>query len=307
MHLSEGILPAGWAAAHYAAATPFVLMGAHKIKALTAKQPAVKPLMGLLGAAVFVISALPIPVPISGTCAHPTGVGLAALFLGPLPAAAITLVVLLIQSLFMAHGGLSTLGANTLNMGVIGAATGYTAFLLCRWTKLPLAAAAFAAGFFADLSTYAGTATSMALALHGDSPIGAVWATIALAFAPTQIPLALLEGIITAGVFTFIQERRPDILAALDLTTRKSLPARWWAFAGAAFLAVLVAASVFRPGSWEGVDVAVVGKYAGELGATVKQPFLNIQGDLLLFIFTLAGLAGGFIMGYVWRSFPRKG
>lgn len=309
MHLSEGILPASWAAANYAVAVPFVLAGANKIKKMSAKYPAARPLLGLMGAGLFVISALPIPVPISGTCAHPTGVGLAAIILGPLPTAAITMVVLLIQALFMAHGGISTLGANTLNMGIIGAGTGYAAFLLCKWLKLPLAASAFAAGFFADIATYAATAASLAMALHGGTPIGTAWLTIALAFVPTQLPLAILEGIVTAGVITFIQERRPDILASLGLSVGKpvkAIAARWWALSGTILLGALVIISLLISSSWEGVDVAVVGQHAERLGAIVRQPVINLQGDLLLFVFAMAGTAGGFVMGYLWRGFFQK-
>ncbi len=59
MHIAEGILPLTWAAANTAAAVPFVLAGARDIKARAESHPEVKPLMGLMGAAVFVISALP--------------------------------------------------------------------------------------------------------------------------------------------------------------------------------------------------------------------------------------------------------
>ncbi|MDZ4247323.1 MAG: energy-coupling factor ABC transporter permease, partial [Dehalococcoidia bacterium] len=303
MHIAEGILPAGWAAANYAAATPFVLAGAHKITRMAKDRPAVKPLIGLLGAGVFVISALPIPVPIAGTCSHPTGIGIVALLLGPLPAATLTMVALIIQALFMAHGGISTLGANTLNMGVIGAFSGYVAFVLCRRMKLSLAIGAFAAGFVADLATYAGTAGSLSLALHGNISIGTAWLTIAVAFVPTQLPLAIFEGIITAGVFTAIQERRPDILSGINksfLKASKPFSARTWGLAGAISLLVLLGFSLFKTSSWEGVDVSVVERYAGEFGAAAKEPFLNITGDMLLFIFTLAGVTGGFFMGYIW-------
>lgn len=56
-------------------------------------------------------------------------------------------------------------------------------------------------------------------------------------------------------------------------------------------------------GKWAGVDEAVVEKYAKKFGVEPKEPFINTdQGDLLLFIFTLAGATGGFIMGYNFRK-----
>lgn len=54
---------------------------------------------------------------------------------------------------------------------------------------------------------------------------------------------------------------------------------------------------------WPGVDSAVVEKYAKKFGVEPKEPFINTdQGDLLLFIFTLAGSVGGFVMGYNFRK-----
>lgn len=67
-------------------------------------------------------------------------------------------------------------------------------------------------------------------------------------------------------------------------------------------LAVLVGVSLFVQSPWEGVDVAVVGNKAQELGGQVSPPLLNLSGDLLLFVFTAAGAIGGFVAGYVWRD-----
>ncbi len=54
---------------------------------------------------------------------------------------------------------------------------------------------------------------------------------------------------------------------------------------------------------WPGVDETVVEKYAEELGRSARDPFINTdQGDLLLFLFALAGAIGGFIMGYYWHK-----
>jgi len=57
------------------------------------------------------------------------------------------------------------------------------------------------------------------------------------------------------------------------------------------------------PPKWPGVDETVVGKYAKELGREARDPYINTdQGDLLLFLFALAGTAGGFVMGYYWHK-----
>lgn len=67
-------------------------------------------------------------------------------------------------------------------------------------------------------------------------------------------------------------------------------------------LAVFVGASLFVQSEWEGVDVAVVGTKAEELGGTVREPLINVTGDLQLFVFTAAGAIGGFVAGYAWRG-----
>ncbi len=57
------------------------------------------------------------------------------------------------------------------------------------------------------------------------------------------------------------------------------------------------------PPKWPGVDEAVVEKFAKDLGREARDPFINTdQGDLLLFLFALAGAAGGFVMGYYWHK-----
>jgi hypothetical protein len=58
---------------------------------------------------------------------------------------------------------------------------------------------------------------------------------------------------------------------------------------------------------WPGVDESVVEKYAGEHGREASEPLINTdQGDLLLFVFLLAGAVGGFIGGYYWRTLTEK-
>ena len=220
MHISEGILPLEVAVVTTAAAVPFVAKGVAEIKKKVDKDPSVKPLIGLVSAAVFVVSALPIPVPISGTTAHPTAIAIAAIILGPWAAATVTGVVLMLQALFMAHGGLTTWGANTLNMGVFGALAAFVAYHAVRRSGLPLWVGLALAGGLGDLVVYFGTAATMAVALHGERSIVEVTLAIFAAFMPTQLPLAILEALFTVGLFNFILERRPDLAARLGLPAR---------------------------------------------------------------------------------------
>jgi amino acid transporter len=60
--------------------------------------------------------------------------------------------------------------------------------------------------------------------------------------------------------------------------------------------------SAFSAENWQGVDESVVEKYASQHGREARTPLINTdQGDLLLFVFLLAGAAGGFMAGYCWR------
>lgn len=53
---------------------------------------------------------------------------------------------------------------------------------------------------------------------------------------------------------------------------------------------------------WAGIDEAVIEKYATEQGREAAEPLFNVEGDMLLFLFALAGALGGFVMGYQWHS-----
>ena len=217
MHISEGILPLNWALFWGVVVLPFVAFGIWRIRQWRKTDPAIFPLIALFGAAVFVFSCFPIPVPIAGSTSHPAGTALTAILLGPSVSVVIALVALLLQALFLAHGGLTTLGGNLFSMGLLGSFCGMAAFWVGRKIGLRLFWAGFAAGMISDLATYFGTALQLALALHGDESIVAVFTRIYLAFMPTQIPLSLLEGVVIGGLLVYIERHRPDILLKLKV------------------------------------------------------------------------------------------
>jgi len=217
MHISEGLLPPAWAASWFGAAAPFLYAGLRRIERRWREDPSYKPMVGLMGAAVFVISLLPIPVPIVGTCSHPCGTPLAAILLGPLASSVLASVALLLQALFLAHGGLSTWGANILSMGVVGSFVGYGAWRLSRRIGGSLFISAFVAGLLGDWATYAATALILALGIHGGHPPVGAFFTILLAFAPTQIPLGALEGILYGLMVRYLERARPELLQRFGL------------------------------------------------------------------------------------------
>lgn len=212
MHISEGILPLHWAALWFVLALPFIAWGLRDLRHRNAQSPHFKPLIGIVGAAVFIISAMPIPVPIAGTSSHPAGTGLAAILIGPSLTVVITSVALVLQALFLAHGGLTTLGADIMSMGVAGAFVGYGAFKLSRRCGASWFVSAFLAGMFSDWATYTVTSLELASALHGTVSFTTMFIAILLAFVPTQLPLGILEGFISAGAYRFVGTRRPELL-----------------------------------------------------------------------------------------------
>lgn len=212
MHISEGILPAPWAGLWFVVALPFLAWGLRDLRIRSEQTPFFKPMVGLVGAAVFIISCMPIPVPTAGTCSHPCGTGLAAVLIGPALTVVVTSIALLLQALFLAHGGLTTLGADIVSMGVAGAFAGYGIFWLAKRLGAPPVVAAFLAGVVSDWATYAVTSFELASALHGSGSINGMFLAIAIAFLPTQIPLGIFEGFLTAGAYRFIRSRRPSLL-----------------------------------------------------------------------------------------------
>jgi cobalt/nickel transport system permease protein len=217
MHISEGILPPQWAGLWFLLTLPLVAWGLRDLRIKSAREPFFKPMVGLIGAAVFVISCMPVPVPSAGTCSHPCGTGMAAIFIGPALTVVVSSVALLLQALFLSHGGLTTLGANIMSMGVVGALTGWAVFRLGRRLGMTGWMAAFLAGMLSDWATYATTSFELATALHGNESFWSLFGGIAVSFLPTQLPLGIFEGIMTAGVYQFIAIRRPSLLVCLGV------------------------------------------------------------------------------------------
>ena len=211
MHISEGILPGSWAAVWFLVAMPFVYAGLRSINQKRAEDPRAMTMIAMIGAAIFVISCMPVPIPWLGSCSHPCGTGLGALLIGPGPTVVVASIALLFQALFLSHGGLTTLGANIVSMGVVGAFSAYGVFHLLRSLRIPLLVAVAAAGMISDWATYATTSAELASALHG----GAFWsmfAVISAAFLPTQLPLGIAEGLMSAIAYRFVLTRRPELL-----------------------------------------------------------------------------------------------
>ena len=217
MHISEGLLPFHWAALWSILAVPFVVYGLYRLKKASAGDLSFKPLVGLMAAVVFIISCMPIPVPTAGSCSHPCGTAISGILVGPAISILVATVALLIQALFLAHGGLSTWGANILSMGVMGSFAGFLTFKALRSMRINMAVSGFVAGLLADWATYLTTSIELASGIKGDSPFMPLFWKILIAFIPTQLPLGILEGAMTAGMIVLLYKKRPDLLVKMKV------------------------------------------------------------------------------------------
>jgi cobalt/nickel transport system permease protein len=212
MHIEDGILSPQACAAWYGATAAFVAPGVYEIKKRVQKNLSYKPFLAMVGVAVFVISSMHLPVPVTGSCSHPCGTALAAIIVGPFATAVISAIVLFFQAIFLGHGGITTIGANTFSMGVAGGLSGWLVWKGLRALDAPLWLAAGVAGLVGDLMTYLVSALELALSLHGETPLATQWMVFFMGYAPTQLPLAIAEAVFTAAVLQVMVGRRPDLL-----------------------------------------------------------------------------------------------
>ncbi len=206
MHIMEGYLPPKDCVLWFVLCIPFIAAGFMSLKKITAENKKALIILAMAGAFTFVLSSLKIPS-VTGSSSHPTGTGFGAVIFGPWVMSIIGVIVLVFQALLLAHGGITTLGANTFSMAVAGPFVSYGVYKLCRKLKAgKFISVALAAGL-GDLFTYC--VTSFQLSLAYPSPNGGIFMSMIkflAIFAVTQIPLAIIEGIITALALSAIEK-----------------------------------------------------------------------------------------------------
>ena len=183
----------------------------------------VLPLLAVSGAFIFVLSSLKMPS-VTGSCSHPTGTGLGAILFGPWITSVLAMIVLIYQAIFLAHGGLTTLGANTFSMGIAGPIVAVLIYKAAMKSRINLYIAVFLAATLADWATYVVTSLQLALAFPAASGgvLASFWAFAAV-FAITQIPLAIVEGVITALMFKYIVQLRSDVLLKMNVVSPSTI------------------------------------------------------------------------------------
>lgn len=217
MHLAEGTLPAAWSVGWWALTAAALAVALARLRKRAARDAIARPLTGTLAALIFVLSSIPIPVPVAGSAGHACGTGLAAVMVGPWLTLLASFVSLLLQAVVEGHGGLTTLGANAASMGLAGGLGGWAAFRLARRAGVSLPAAGALAGVAADVVTYGATTLQLALAHRGDHSLATAAAGIGTAFLPVQLPIAILEGALAAGALRLLSSRRPALLVRLGV------------------------------------------------------------------------------------------
>ena len=216
MHIAEGFLPVQWAVFWWAVSLPFFWVGLRSLTRITQKNPELKLLLALSGAFTFVLSALKIPS-VTGSCSHPTGTGLGAILFGPSVMSVLGGLVLLFQAVLLAHGGLTTLGANMFSMAIVGSFVAYVIYHLVLQSGNQ-GVAIFLAAVLADLITYLTTAVQLALAFPAlQGGFMASFVKFVGIFAITQVPLALCEGLLTVLVWNWLQKHGQQELQTLKV------------------------------------------------------------------------------------------
>jgi cobalt/nickel transport system permease protein len=204
MHIMEGFLPAAFCVVWFLIWAPFFVKGVLEVKKLVQEKRSTLLLLAAAGGFCFVLSALKIPS-VTGSCSHPTGVGLGAILFGPWVSVVIGTIVLLFQALLLAHGGLTTLGANAFSMAIVGSFAAWGIYKLSRRLGAPLFLAVLLGAALGDLATY--VTTSIQLAWAFPDPVsgfaGSVTKFMGI-FAVTQIPLAISEGLLTALIMMYL-------------------------------------------------------------------------------------------------------
>ncbi len=188
--------------------------GGKKVIELMREHPEQKMTVALAGAFIFLLSSLKLPS-VTGSSSHPTGTGFSAVMYGVCATSFLATIVLIFQLFLLAHGGLTTLGANIFSMGIAGPALAVAVWMLLRKSNVSIPISMFICALLADLFTYVVTSAEMALD-HGG------FVEFLTTFAVTQIPLAIVEGILFYMFATYLINNKPELFeTAAKLTAPK--------------------------------------------------------------------------------------
>lgn len=305
MHIMEGYLPGGWCIAWGVLCIPFIILGMIKLKHLIDNNGKIKLLIALCAAFVFIVSSLKIPS-LTGSCSHATGTGLGAILFGPSIMAVMSFIVLLFQALLLAHGGLTTLGANTFSMGVFGPIVSFVLFKTLKKTKLSSAVVVFISAMVGDMATYILTSVQLASAYPGSDFVISLGKFLTV-FAPTQLPIAIAEGILTVIIYGIIEKNCIKELKQLSVIASSGTSSRkLWIRNACLVLGLVLLVStplmVLRNTEFGGTDDAgsdVIEEIAGEDSVWFSPVWEPPSGEVESLIFCVQSALGAGICGFV--------
>jgi cobalt/nickel transport system permease protein len=216
MHMSDGIVNAPVSILFLAVAVGVIAVCAWRAR--TELDERTVPLAGLVAAFIFAVQMINFPI-LPGVSGHLLGGALAAILVGPFTGALCVTIVLVVQALLFADGGVTALGTNIVNMAVIGVAAGYgVAVLLRRLTRRRFAGSVPALGAISFAAALMGTVCAamgfvLEYALGGAAQ--ASLPTVAGYMFGTHVLIGVGEGVITALTVMAVVRARPDLVYLL--------------------------------------------------------------------------------------------
>lgn len=307
MHLAEGMLPISQAFGWSAVTLPVLIWSVRGEQQEQKENSSSSTVMASVTSLLFAATLLPLPVPIVGATSHICLTPLFALIVGLRRIIWPTFFVLLLQAIFFAHGGLTTLGINTLSLGVFGPLVTIGIWkILLRLGANSTVGLGVACGI-GGLSVYILDALILAFALSETVHPTTTFISVILGFAPVQVPLTILESVISIKIVQLLQNRRKDLLPPILSTLQKSsIPV------GTVLL--ILFSSTLSGCDYEGIDGTVFGTTAEMAGRPPTDSIIDFsQGELGLAMSILILFGLGFVAGRSWErllseehdAFPR--
>ena len=213
MHIPDGFIDIKTSAAFSAAAAIAVGGAVKGARNQLSEQSA--PLAGLTAVFIFAVQMLNFPVA-AGTSGHLLGAALAMVLVGPYAATLALSVVLIIQAFLFADGGLTALGLNIFNMGVVGVWASFGIFLILKKllpkTKSSIVAASFIAALLSVPAAAAGFVLQYAIGANATFSVS----TVLSAMIGTHVFIGIGEAIITALTVSAVLASRSDLVFGWD-------------------------------------------------------------------------------------------
>ncbi len=305
MHIMEGFLPLEWAVFWYLIAIPVLIWGAYRIRTVFREHPEMKIMVAVSGAFMFVLSSLKLPS-VTGSSAHPTGTGVGTALFGVGVTAVLTTIVLSFQAVLIAHGGITTLGANVFSMGIAGPFVALLVYRALMKVSGNVFLCGFAVGFVSDLVTYTVTALQLALAFPSAGGFLPSFETFMAVYALTQVPLAVAEGVLTGLFFNYLKDSRPQYLdreakLSMGRLSRRARNAIALAACGVVLIAFVITRIIGLEGSDDMGSDAILDIAPSYVPWWNDLLTLDLQQEIILF--AVQGLIGLGIIIYAFRYY----